>query len=40
MVDKNKLLEYANVFGSFYGTPKNEVLALTYKNKDVLFDID
>jgi guanylate kinase len=40
MLDKNKLLEYANVFGNFYGTPKNEVLALTSKNKDVLFDID
>ena len=40
MIDKNKLLEYANVFGNFYGTPKNEVLALTNKNKDVLFDID
>ena len=40
MIDKNKLLEYANVFGNFYGTPKNEVLTLTNKNKDVLFDID
>lgn len=40
MIDKNKLLEHANVFGNFYGTPKNEVLALTNKNKDVLFDID
>jgi len=40
MITKNKLLEYANVFGNFYGTPKNEVLALTNKNRDVLFDID
>ena len=40
MIDKNKLLEYANVFGNFYGTPKSEVLTLTNKNKDVLFDID
>tara|TARA_B110000483_G_scaffold224693_1_gene283711 strand:- start:3196 stop:3813 length:618 start_codon:yes stop_codon:yes gene_type:complete len=40
MIDNNKLLEYANVFGNFYGTPKNEVLALTNRNKDVLFDID
>ena len=40
MIDQNKLLEYANVFGNFYGTPKSEVLAMTNKNKDVLFDID
>jgi len=40
MIDKNKLLEYANVFGNYYGTLKKEVLALTNKNKDVLFDID
>ena len=40
MIAKNKFLEYANVFGNFYGTLKNEVLALTKKNKDVLFDID
>ena len=40
MILKDKLLEYANVFGNLYGTPKSEVIALTNKNKDVLFDID
>ena len=40
MIIKNELLEYANVFGNLYGTPKNKVLSLTKKNKDVLFDID
>ncbi|MDA1284145.1 MAG: guanylate kinase [Proteobacteria bacterium] len=40
MITKDELLEYANVFGNLYGTPKNKVLALTIKNKDVLFDID
>ena len=40
MITKDELLEHANVFGNLYGTPKNKVLALTKKNKDVLFDID
>ena len=40
MILRDKLLEYANVFGNLYGTPKSEVMALTNKNKDVLFDID
>ncbi len=40
MIVKNQLLEYANVFGSMYGTPKNRVISHTNKNKDVLFDID
>ena len=40
MIVRNQLLEYANVFGSMYGTPKNRVISHTNKNKDVLFDID
>ncbi len=40
MISTEKFLEYANVFGNLYGTPKNKVLALTKKNKDVIFDID
>ena len=31
MIIKDELLEYANVFGNLYGTPKNKVLALTKK---------
>jgi len=40
LILKNSFLEFANVFGNFYGTLKEKVIALTKKNKDVLFDID
>ena len=40
LIQSNKFLEYANVFGSLYGTQKNKVLSLLKKNQDVLFDID
>ncbi|MDB9777043.1 guanylate kinase [Alphaproteobacteria bacterium] len=40
LILKNSFLEYANVFGNFYGTLKEKVISLTEKNKDVLFDID
>lgn len=40
MVAKGALLEHAEVFGNFYGTPRGPVeLALT-EGQDVLFDID
>ncbi len=34
------LLESAEVFGNFYGTPKAPVLKLLEQGRDVLFDID
>jgi guanylate kinase len=34
------LLEYAEVFGNFYGTPKRPVSAALQEGRDVLFDID
>ena len=38
---KNKeFLEYAKIFGEFYGTPKKEVLHKLDNGKDVLFDIN
>jgi guanylate kinase len=40
LVDKGELLEYAEVFGNSYGTPKMPVLDALAKGRDVLFDID
>ena len=39
-INKNKFLEYANVFGFKYGTLKKTVDEYFKKKKDVLFDID
>ena len=39
-INKNRFLEYANVFGYRYGTLKKTVNNFFEKNKDVLFDID
>jgi guanylate kinase len=38
--DRNDLLEYAEVFGNFYGTPKRPVVEALQTGRDVLFDID
>lgn len=40
LVDKDALLEYANVFENSYGTPVAPVEAALRDGKDVLFDID
>jgi guanylate kinase len=40
MIDENKLLEYAQVFDHYYGTPKDFVLEKLEQGTDVLFDID
>lgn len=40
MRDGGELLEYAEVHGNFYGTPREPVEAALGKGKDVLFDID
>ncbi|WP_366654583.1 guanylate kinase [Fodinicurvata sp. EGI_FJ10296] len=40
MVRDHDLLEYAEVFGNAYGTPKAEVDSLLAGGRDVLFDID
>ena len=39
-VADNAFLEYAEVFGNFYGTPKADVMAVLERGGDVLFDID
>jgi guanylate kinase len=38
--DRSELLEYAEVFGNFYGTPKRPVEEALAQGRDVLFDID
>jgi guanylate kinase len=38
--DRGDLLEYAEVFGNFYGTPKRPVQEALQAGRDVLFDID
>ena len=40
MVKKGELLEWAEVFGHHYGTPRRPVAAALKAGRDVLFDID
>ncbi|HZQ12060.1 MAG TPA: guanylate kinase [Pseudolabrys sp.] len=40
MIDNDELLEYAEVFGNSYGTPKKPVMAALAAGRDILFDID
>jgi len=40
LVEKNELLEWAEVFDNYYGTPKKPVMAALAAGRDVLFDID
>lgn len=40
MVKAGELLEYAEVFGNYYGTPKKPVEDALKHGRDVLFDVD
>jgi guanylate kinase len=40
MVDKGELLEWAEVFDNYYGTPAKPVLEALATGRDVLFDVD
>ena len=40
MVNRDQLLEYAKVFGNYYGTPRMHVENTLSVGRDVLFDID
>ena len=40
MISKGQFLEYAYVFGNYYGTPAAQVMEKTRMGQDVLFDID
>ena len=39
-VDEGEMLEHANVFGNYYGSPKGPVRDAINAGRDVLFDID
>ena len=40
LVDKDELLEWAEVFDNYYGTPKKPVMDALAVGRDVLFDVD
>lgn len=40
MIDQGELLEWANVYGNFYGTPKQKVLDRLEAGEDILLEID
>jgi guanylate kinase len=40
MRDSDELLEYAEVHGNYYGTPREEVEKTLNAGRDMLFDID
>ena len=40
LVEKNELLEWAEVFDNYYGTPKKPVMDALASGRDALFDID
>jgi guanylate kinase len=40
MVEDKDMLEYAKVFGNYYGTPRQPVEDALSQGKDVIFDID
>ena len=40
MVDADQMLEHAEVFGNFYGSPRGPVESAMQEGRDTLFDID
>ena len=40
MIESREMLEYAKVFGNYYGTPKEPVMQALSAGRDVIFDID
>lgn len=40
MIEAGEMLEHAEVFGNFYGTPKAQVAAAMAEGRDTIFDID
>jgi guanylate kinase len=40
LIEKNELLEWAEVFDNYYGTPAKPVMDALAQGRDVLFDID
>lgn len=39
-IDKGDFLEYAEVYGNYYGTPKSSVIEMLESGKDVILEID
>lgn len=40
MIDKNQLLEWANVYGNYYGVPKDEVTSALSRGVDGIVKVD
>ena len=40
LIEQGLFLEYANVFGNYYGTPREPVEQALRRGNDVIFDID
>ena len=40
LINEKEFLEYAEVFGNYYGTSKKEIIEKLNKGKNVIFDID
>ena len=40
MIQNGDFIEYAEVFGNFYGSPKKGIQELIERGKDVIFDVD
>ena len=40
MIKQNELIEYEEIFGNYYGTPKSEVEKVRNNDKCLIFDID
>lgn len=40
LIDSGELLEYACVFGNYYGTPRSQVERLLHEGQDVILEID
>lgn len=40
LIENGEMLEYAKVFGNYYGTPRQPVEEALTQGKDVIFDID
>lgn len=40
MIAKNELLEYAEIYGNYYGTPRSYVMDILNQGRDVVLEID
>ena len=40
MIDESRLLEWANVYGNYYGVPKDEISKVLSKGMDVIVKVD